>query len=469
MKNINLILAIILCVFSGILNAQQVIKIGDTLKMNIGNNYRGNLQWQTSNDQINWTDIAGATTGNLNQVITQRPTYLRSKTTEGACAPVYSNLATVDSFLEVTPAANYTDSVMVTEYQNASFANQAIGLQSQVLLPNNKGKVYYYGSFNAGVPDKVKEAKVYSLTGDTVLNVKYDTSDRIKAFFFTVRGIKQDYIYSFNYGPTDTVRLKVFKVWWNKDSLRLIHEIGFKSVLDSLKYAYDVSYKTDGGGSRAGMGFIERTSRLLNVLAAVAVTVDIGGPALALCVANPPVCGIVVVFALGLAINSSSPIAQAVINIRPPSLSPFKQSITSLLQTNVYSFKGTTATSDCSSGSIEIDISGTVFTGPFACVNNGSGPINKGFFALMSYSRPGGIDPITGQPYPRTTFCNVSGSMIPTHLDCGLTWVVRAFGVQGGSGCQFPIGVSVGFSNGFGCNPGASILIQDLDEFEDIY
>ena len=71
----------------------QVICPGSTAALDIGT-YRGNLQWQESPDQINWTNISGATTAPFN-VSPTGTTYYRAVITEGTCAPIYSSVSTV--------------------------------------------------------------------------------------------------------------------------------------------------------------------------------------------------------------------------------------------------------------------------------------------------------------------------------------------------------------------------------------
>lgn len=61
---------------------------GDTIIFHL-NGYHGTVQWQKSNDSINWTDIVGATNDTLIALVDTN-SYYRAVVTEGTCTPFYS-------------------------------------------------------------------------------------------------------------------------------------------------------------------------------------------------------------------------------------------------------------------------------------------------------------------------------------------------------------------------------------------
>ncbi|MBU0486419.1 MAG: T9SS type A sorting domain-containing protein [Bacteroidetes bacterium] len=61
---------------------------GDTFFLTLPE-YRGELQWQESNDSISWTDIPGATIQPY-RIIFSSPAYYRAQVAEGTCDTVYS-------------------------------------------------------------------------------------------------------------------------------------------------------------------------------------------------------------------------------------------------------------------------------------------------------------------------------------------------------------------------------------------
>lgn len=328
MKKITIITTILLVCFTGF--TQTPVSIGDTVKLNIGNTYRGNLQWQISNDHLNWSDIAGATNSSLNQVITQHPTYLRAKTIEGTCTPVYTNQVTVDSLINITPPNNYTDSAIITIYQDSSFANQEIGTVYTILYPGNGPKIVAFGSHNsAGEPDTlIKEAKVYSATGDTVVNIKYDSAQRITAVYFSVNGVNDSLLYNFSYNTfNDTVTINVFKVFWNNDSIALHNTIYTVKDADSLVYVGQVYFKNDqptlpnGISGLTGFGIGLGAAMAVVCGAAIAAAPTTGGTSLL-------VCGVAtfVTWLVNFGISNAGAATINTSNAAPSIYSPFAQS-----------------------------------------------------------------------------------------------------------------------------------------------
>lgn len=80
--------------------AQHTIPIApeDTVYLDI-DQWHGELQWQISYDQADWTDIPGRTYDTIKYVPTQFPTYFRTKITDGDCAPHYTEVVEVVEFI----------------------------------------------------------------------------------------------------------------------------------------------------------------------------------------------------------------------------------------------------------------------------------------------------------------------------------------------------------------------------------
>jgi hypothetical protein len=86
------------CLGFSIFAQQQVgVKINDTVALEAGQ-FRGDIQWQVSEDQVNWSDIQNETSSVLTRQILSLPVYFRAKIVEGSCAPTYSDVtAAVES------------------------------------------------------------------------------------------------------------------------------------------------------------------------------------------------------------------------------------------------------------------------------------------------------------------------------------------------------------------------------------
>ncbi|MEQ8324393.1 MAG: hypothetical protein RH916_06920 [Vicingaceae bacterium] len=80
--------------------AQTGICLGDSISLNAGQNYIGNVQWQSSNDNFIYLDIQGATTDPYTLVPTSSK-YYRAKILANTCNPEYSDTSFVPvSFLQ---------------------------------------------------------------------------------------------------------------------------------------------------------------------------------------------------------------------------------------------------------------------------------------------------------------------------------------------------------------------------------
>lgn len=85
------IVVTLLLVASFTANAQHTLSIepDDTVYLEV-NDWRGQIQWQLSHDQINWSDIPGRTYDTMKYVPEQFPAYFRTKITDGECDPYYT-------------------------------------------------------------------------------------------------------------------------------------------------------------------------------------------------------------------------------------------------------------------------------------------------------------------------------------------------------------------------------------------
>ena len=76
--------------------SQQTVQlaINDTIQLH-ANTFRGNIQWQTSQDNQEWNNIAYATDSTYSAIITILPSYYRAEITEENCPLIYSETITV--------------------------------------------------------------------------------------------------------------------------------------------------------------------------------------------------------------------------------------------------------------------------------------------------------------------------------------------------------------------------------------
>ncbi len=78
------------------LRAQHAMSIeeGDTVYLSV-DSWRGQLQWQISSNQSDWSDLEERTSDTLKYVPLQFPFYFRLKMSEGTCAPHFSEVVTI--------------------------------------------------------------------------------------------------------------------------------------------------------------------------------------------------------------------------------------------------------------------------------------------------------------------------------------------------------------------------------------
>jgi len=89
MKHKLLILILFISVFVVIRTQAQQLCHGDTIHITV-TGYSGNLQWQVSEDMVDWTNIPGAIFDTLH-VIAKSNKYYRVRVLEGTCNPFYSD------------------------------------------------------------------------------------------------------------------------------------------------------------------------------------------------------------------------------------------------------------------------------------------------------------------------------------------------------------------------------------------
>ncbi|MCB9231606.1 MAG: hypothetical protein H6581_08085 [Bacteroidia bacterium] len=91
------VLGLILLVFAGTLQAQSPVCAGESFCITLGT-HRGDIQWQSSTDQVNWTSMGGATHDTL-CTVASASTWFRAEVTEGDCNPIFSDTV----YVEVIP------------------------------------------------------------------------------------------------------------------------------------------------------------------------------------------------------------------------------------------------------------------------------------------------------------------------------------------------------------------------------
>jgi len=90
---------------AGIANNNQTICPGQNTFITL-TGYSGNIQWQSSSDNITFSNIPGATNDTLNITGITQTTYYRAEVTTGSCTPNISN--TVQITVSPKPTANFT-------------------------------------------------------------------------------------------------------------------------------------------------------------------------------------------------------------------------------------------------------------------------------------------------------------------------------------------------------------------------
>lgn len=97
----KILLALIFIVLIRPTQAQQnlFVELEDKVVLT-GDVYRGSIQWQSSNDGVEWTDYRSGDSNGLEVVIGQQLTYYRAEVIEPACVPHYSEVIEVASSTE---------------------------------------------------------------------------------------------------------------------------------------------------------------------------------------------------------------------------------------------------------------------------------------------------------------------------------------------------------------------------------
>ena len=175
--NSNLYIISLLLVFNLTLlsvNAQtySVCK-GDSISLDLAA-YRGNLQWQESDDNVVWGDISGATNQPyIIKISTNK--YYRAKITDGSCNPVYS------AFTEVTinpSACAYVcgqDGTFIDARDGQTYGYVNIGTQRWMCQNLNATK-YLNGDT---IPDVIDKTAWVNLTTGAYCNYNNDANNSI--------------------------------------------------------------------------------------------------------------------------------------------------------------------------------------------------------------------------------------------------------------------------------------------------
>ncbi|MEQ6123067.1 G8 domain-containing protein [Pseudotenacibaculum sp. MALMAid0570] len=81
------------------MHAQQLIKVSINDEINLGADaYEGEIQWQISLDNINWSNIDNANEGSFTVVVNHQIAYYRAVITQPNCAPHHSEIITLEVF-----------------------------------------------------------------------------------------------------------------------------------------------------------------------------------------------------------------------------------------------------------------------------------------------------------------------------------------------------------------------------------
>ncbi|WP_298152444.1 PA14 domain-containing protein [Flavobacterium sp.] len=89
--------------FAGVVSGGQIVcASGNTTILNLTGNI-GTIQWQSAPDNINFTDINGATSASLTVIDLNTTTFYRAKVTSGGCQEVYTNPVSI--IVKPTPVA----------------------------------------------------------------------------------------------------------------------------------------------------------------------------------------------------------------------------------------------------------------------------------------------------------------------------------------------------------------------------
>ncbi len=155
MKHLLLVVLIIVTALALPGVSAQTLCHGDTIHISV-TGYHGNLQWQVSENQTDWSDILGGYYDTLH-VIAKANKYYRVRVTEGTCNPFYSdtiniiavacpcpNAPTVsDAFGNTYPTVRIGAQCWMAQNLNAGTAK----LNNQVLSTTAVEK-YCYGATN---------------------------------------------------------------------------------------------------------------------------------------------------------------------------------------------------------------------------------------------------------------------------------------------------------------------------------
>lgn len=138
--------------------SQTFVYSGDTAFLSLNVYKFGHIQWQQSDDTINWLDIPGAT-GDHYPLLPQTSRYYRAKVTSGSCNPFYSSVKHIqlicfqcgDTLIDYRDGQKYLTVLIGTQCWMAKNLNvgQKIDNGTQTPSDNNVIEKYCYNNDTA--------------------------------------------------------------------------------------------------------------------------------------------------------------------------------------------------------------------------------------------------------------------------------------------------------------------------------
>jgi hypothetical protein len=123
----NVVTTTIVQAISGTATGPSTVCTGATATLTLTGN-SGTKQWQSSPDNITWTNIPGATTSPYTTAAINSPTYYRAKVSNSPCADVFSNVLHITlNTIPVAPTSIFGSTMpcigSTTTYSTAAIAN----------------------------------------------------------------------------------------------------------------------------------------------------------------------------------------------------------------------------------------------------------------------------------------------------------------------------------------------------------
>ncbi|MFC2090711.1 FISUMP domain-containing protein [Bacteroidota bacterium] len=134
----------------------------------------GNIQWEKSSDNINWTEIPEANNDTL-EIIAAESEYIRAKITEANCDPIYSDTAfiKVEQFLALYH--DTTNNVIIGADVEGTVLEISLDEDNnatEIIVIDSAGNSIYYTGTEDGIPTyvNVNGISVYYENYDAILN-----------------------------------------------------------------------------------------------------------------------------------------------------------------------------------------------------------------------------------------------------------------------------------------------------------